>query len=114
LPYWWFRPRNWVKPERRLYLAIGVYVEKGSNEPSFYVELGTNQKFGRELEMNPKFKRLCDDAGWKTHPNPAEWCYRTFKIGTGNIDKIARQQIRNLRAVKKEIRRLVKFVEKSL
>lgn len=117
LPYWWFRPRDWKKRGRGLYLAIGVWAEEGAHGgPRFYVELGTAQKkFGRELEMDPEFKRLCNGAGWKTYSGPTEWaCYKEFSVGTGNIDEIARRQIKNVRSVRTETRKLVKFLKNRL
>lgn len=114
LPYWWFRPREWKKRGRPLFLCIGVYAEKGAHGgPRFYVGLGTWQKkFGRELEMDRKFKRLCNGVGWKTHACPTGWeYYKEFSVGTGNIDEIARRQIKNLRSVRKETRKLVMFLK---
>lgn len=117
LPYWWFRPGKWVKRGRRLFLCIGVWAEKGiQDRPCFYVELGTSQKkFGRELEMDPEFRRLRNDLGWEAGYFPTEWvCYRTFPLGTGKLDAIAQRQIKNVRSANKEIHKLVTFVRNRL
>gem|GEM_PF-5831275 len=116
LPYWWFRPRDWVTPGRRLYLSIGVWAE--NDRPYFYVALGTGQKkFGRQLEIWPKFRNLYQGSGWKSYDDATtgehEW-YKSFTVSTGSIDKIAQEQIKNVRSVDKEIRKLVKLVEEKL
>lgn len=113
LPYWWFRPRDWVRP-RPLYLAIGVWAEEGG--PYFYVSLGTRKTFGKTLEADREFQRLRNDIRWKTDDSiPNGWeCYKSFPVRTGGIDKIAQRQITNVRSVKKEIHKLVKFVKKKL
>lgn len=111
LPNWWFRAEDprWVKPNR-LYLSIGVWVEKGG--PYLYVALGTKKTFFRTLEADRKFQRLRNDIRWKADSNPTEWWewYKSFPVETGNIDEIAGRQIRNLRSVKKETRKLVTFL----
>lgn len=113
LPYWWFRADDWVRPNRRLYLSIGVWAEEGG--PHFYVALGTRKTFGRELEGDREFVKLRNNIRWKTDDTiPSEWeCYKSFPVGTGNIYKIAQQQIKNIRSVKKEISKLIKFVKKK-
>ena len=113
LPYWWFRAADplWVKPNRRLYLSIGVWAEKGG--PHFYVALGTRKTFFRTLEADREFQRLRNHIRWKaddTNPTEREW-YKSFPVGTGHIDEIAGRQIRNLRSVQTETRKLVTFLK---
>jgi hypothetical protein len=112
LPYWWFRPRDWLRQTGRPYLAIGVWPEEAG--PYFYVGLFTERKkFGNELRKNQKFQRLCKATRWRTGSlEPAGWeCYKRFPIGTGNIDKIARQEIKNIRSESNKIERLVTFLK---
>jgi hypothetical protein len=117
LPYWWFRPKGWVRPGRRMFLCIGVYAEKGrQEEPRFYLELGTSQKkFGNVLDSDKKFRALCKQIGWRTDVIPTEWeCYKTFPLGTGNVDEVAKRQVENIRSLRKEVRRLVTLAKSRL
>lgn len=115
LPYWWFRPRDWEKRAGEVYLSIGV--EKGAQDgPCFYVELSTERrKFGTEMEANGKLRTLCKDIDWRWDTDGVQqyWgYYKTFPVGKGKIEDIAKKQFSNILSVKKEIRKLVQFVKK--
>ena len=119
LPYWWFRGNRWKARRRGVYLSIGVYAGEGvQDRPYFYVELATSRKkFGNELEADGGLRGLCREVGWEWNGGGAsgdKGCYKTFRVGTGGIDRVAQRQVENVRSEKRNIRKLVKLVEKMV